>query len=155
MPGPNTQPGLPANDPIVVNSFSLEVQGLEMALFSEVDGFESENDITELRQTDKSGRPSIIKTPGPTKWADITLKRGLVTDDSLFTWREQVIAGNMAAARRDGSISGYNAMGELVIQYTFQRGWPSKWKGSGFTAGGSDAATEELTISHEGLVRVK
>jgi phage tail-like protein len=152
---PDTGPGIDTQDPIVANSFSLELQGLEAAWFTEVDGFENENEVVSLYQTDKSGKQIVTKVPGSTKWADLQLKRGLTADDLLFKWRQMVLDGDLKTARKDGSITGYSAKGEIVIQYTFTRGWISKWKGAGFSTSNNQAALEEVTITHEGLKRVK
>ncbi|HWO73477.1 MAG TPA: phage tail protein [Dehalococcoidia bacterium] len=142
-------------DPQVVHHFALEVQGLEEATFREASGFESSHDVIEHREVGKGGKQLIVKQPGNLKWADITLKKGLTDSIQLFEWRQKVIDGKMDEARKDGSIVMYNAMGEEVARFDFKRAWPSKWKGPDVNTTNNAVAIEELTLTHEGLVRSK
>ena len=43
----------------------------------------------------------------------------------------------------------------LVARYTFNEAWVSKYKGGELNATSNNLAIEEVTIVHEGLVRVK
>ena len=53
------------------------------------------------------------------------------------------------------TISAYDENSDLKIQYSFTRGWPSKWEASGLNASGNDPIVETLEITHEGLERKK
>ena len=142
-------------DPIATFRFSLDVQGVTAATFHEAAGFENSTDVIEHRQIGQGGKVTIMKLPGGSKWADITLKRGFTDSMDLYDWRQKVLDGDMDAARKDGSITGYDAKDNPVIQYTFTRGWISKWKGATFSAKDNNVAVEEITITHEGVKRVK
>jgi len=140
-------------DPQVVDHFSLEIQGLEHGTFREADGIESSNDVIETREMGLGGKQYVTKLPGNLKWGDITLKRGVTDSMELYKWRQAVIDGNMAEARKSGSIILYNAMNEAIGRYDFVRAWPSKYKGPGVNATNNAIASEEITLAHEGLTR--
>ncbi len=140
-------------DPIGAFHFSLDVQGIEMATFTEASGFENTSEVIEYRDVDKDGKIYIRKTFGGVKWGDLTLKRGATSDNSLFDWRQHVLDGNYDEARKDGTITGRSAQGAPVIQYTFTRGWISKYTGPSFSAKGNETAVESIVITHEGLKR--
>lgn len=140
-------------DPLGAYHFSLDVQGIETATFTDASGFDNETQIIEYRDVDKDGKIYIRKTFGGTKWADIVLKRGTTGDNSLFTWRQAVLDGNYDSARKDGTITGRDPTGKAVIQFNFKRGWISKYQGPSYSAKGNDVAVESITITHEGLER--
>jgi phage tail-like protein len=140
-------------DPQVVHHFALEVQGVETATFREAGGFENSNEIIENREVGSGGKQFISKQPGNLKWSDITLKRGITDNMDLYQWRQQVIDGDVDGARKDGSVVMYNAAGDEVARLSFVRGWLSKWKGPDVNTTSNDVAVEEVSITHEGLVR--
>lgn len=141
-------------NPINAAAFALDVQGIS-AMFTECDGFENTSEVITHVQQGASGKRIYIKAPGNLSWADITLKRGLTSDEALWKWRQDVLDGKIEQARKNGTITGYDTTGQPVVQYTFQRGWISKWKGAGFDAKSNDMAIEEITLTHEGLDRTK
>jgi len=142
-------------DPVRANSFSLKLQGGIEAFFREAGGFGSENEVIEHRQQSKDGRVVLIKQPGNLKWQNISLKRGITEDLKLWDWRKKVVDGQIAEARQDGSIMGYDEKGTLQVQYDFVNGWPCKWTASDMNADGNEVIVEEIEIAHEGLKRAK
>jgi phage tail-like protein len=140
-------------DPQVVHHFALEVQGIEEATFMEASGFENSHDVIEHRETGKGGRQFVVKQPGNMKWSDIVLKRGVTDSMELYSWRQQVIDGTMDEARKDGSIVFYDSRNQEIARYNFVRGWPAKWKSSDVKTTDNSALVEEITITHEGLMR--
>jgi phage tail-like protein len=143
------------SDPISAFAFELSIDSLGTALFREASGFGSENQIIEFKQQGEKGQTHIHKIPGTLKWQNIVLKRGITDGMDLWDWRQKVIEGNVEEARTAGTISAYDENGDLKIQYTFTRGWPSKWEASGLNASGNDPIVETLEITHEGLERKK
>jgi len=144
-----------SEDPVRANSFALEVQKIgAKAYFKEASGFGSHNEVIEYWQQDSKGLSVRTVQPGNPKWDNISLKRGITSDQSLWKWRKQIIDGQVTSARSDGTITGYDEKGTPKIQYTFTNGWPSKWSASGMNAGGNEVVMEEIEIAHEGLIRV-
>lgn len=134
-------------------SFHVELDGVDIGRFKEASGVESETEIIEYKEVTKDGKMVIRKVPGAMKWADITLKKSIDTSHDLWEWRLEVEEGDIDSARRDGSIVLYDSTHAEVARWNFMSGWPSKWKGADLNAGEDQIAVEEITITHEGLVR--
>jgi phage tail-like protein len=129
--------------------FELQVDGATIGVFSEVSGLGSESVVNEHR----AGAP-IKKVPGRLKWGDITLKRGLTSDLSLFEWRKLVEDGDFAEARKNGSIVLYNQERVEIARWDFRNAWPSKYSVDTVTASAERCPFELLTLSMDFLRRV-
>ncbi len=138
-------------DPLVVDHFGLDVQGLEGVTFSEASGFGSSNEVVEHRESSADGKQHISKQAGNMKWDDIVLKRGVTDSKELYEWRKQVEDGQIDLARKSGSVVFYDARDMEIRRVSFVRGWPSKWKVSDVKVADNNALIEEITISHEGF----
>lgn len=148
------QPG--KDDPIHAYHFSVEIDGLVEARFSEASGFQHSTKIIEHRETDKDGNIHINKTIGSTSFSDITIKRGVTTDNSLWeNWRQMVMDGDYAKARKKVTIYGHGPDGTRVSAFVMDRCWVSQWKGPAFGTKNDTVAFEEITFTHEGITRSK
>jgi phage tail-like protein len=133
----------------------LEFDGVTDATFREVNGLGSEQQVIESKEAGKGGKTIIRKIPGALKWSDITLKRGITDNMTLWKWRKDVEDGNVDKARKDGSIVLYDQADKEIARWNFEAAWPSKITGPSLNANGNDIAVEELVICHEGLKREK
>ncbi len=133
--------------------FYLELDGITEALFRECSGLSTENQVIESYQSTKDGKQILKKYPGPLKFGDISLKRGVTSEMNLWAWRKQVEDGKVEEARKNGSIVLYDQANIEVARWNFVNGWPSKVTGPSLNASGNEIAVEELTIVHEGLER--
>ena len=133
--------------------FYLELDGITEALFRECSGLSTENQVIESYQSTKDGKQILKKYPGPLKFGDISLKRGVTSEMNLWAWRKQVEEGKVEEARKNGSIVLYDQANIEVARWNFVNGWPSKVTGPSLNASGNEIAVEELTIVHEGLER--
>ena len=140
-------------DLLTTFAFHVELDGVDIGAFKEASGVESETEIIEYKEVAKDGKMLIRKMPGAMKWADITLKKRIDSARDLWEWRLEVENGDIDSARRDGSIVLYDSTHTEVARWNFMAGWPSKWKGADLNAGEDQIAVEEITITHEGLVR--
>src|SRR5690606_1819815 len=96
----------------------------------------------------------VRKIPGRLKWGDITLKRGITANMDFWDWRKTVEDGNVSSARLAGSIYMHSQEGDIIAQWDFEQGWPSKISGPTVKADSNEIGVEELTIVHEGIKRV-
>ena len=87
------------HDPYAGFNFRVEIDGITVAAFSECSGLSSETSVVEYRE---GGEPRIRKLPGQTKFSNITLKRGVTEDRTLWEWRQTVVNGKVE--RRNGSV---------------------------------------------------
>jgi phage tail-like protein len=142
------------NDPYGEFNFIVTINGISddgnsvRGGFSEVTGLEVEVVPIEYRA---GNEPSLTtrKLPGLHKFSNITLKRGVIGDLSLWNWMNSVLNGNVR--RADGSIVLLDDNRSEVLRWNFRRGWPCKWTGPTLNAKGNSIALESLEICHEGL----
>ncbi len=109
--------------------FYLELDGITEALFRECGGLSTENQVIESYQSTKDGKQILKKFPGPLKFGDISLKRGVTSEMNLWAWRKEVEEGKVEAARKNGSIVLYDQANIEVARWNFVNGWPSKITG--------------------------
>ena len=138
-------------DALAGYSFSIEIDGVTIAQFKEVSGINAEIQTIEHRENKVGGLPVMKKLPGARKWGDLTLKRGRTDNKALWDWIKSVQDGNMAAARKNGSIVLMDYQHGETSRFSFVNGWPSKVSIGSLNAGGNDILIEEVTIVHEGL----
>jgi phage tail-like protein len=150
-------------DPLVGINFYLELDGTQIGSFRECSGLEVEVEIIESKETDATGKMVIRKIPGANKYTPVTLKKGQTSDQALWKAFEgslgsQSIAGKRPGGfkRKTGAIIIKDVTGQQeVARYSFTEAWISKYKGGELNATSNSLAIEEVTIVHEGLVRVK
>jgi phage tail-like protein len=90
--------------------------------------------------------------PGRLKWLDVTLKRAITPDMSVWQWRQQFVTGDFNAVRKDFSIVLFDQAGNEIAKWRFSKGWPSKVE---LSNSGEMSSIETLLITHEGMERVK
>jgi len=118
--------------------------------FSEVSGLSTELTVAEYRNgNDKEMH--VRKVPGLHKVGDVTLKRGLINSSDLWDWIEDVRL-NSVNGQRQVQITLNDEAGNKVQSWTLKGCIPLKYTGPTLTGkGGGDVATEELSLSVEGL----
>jgi phage tail-like protein len=141
-----------AGDPLVSFNFAIEVSGIIQGYFTEASGLGSEHDVVDHKII-KDGKEVVRKIPGRLKWGDITLKRGITANLDFWDWRRMVEDGQVAKARRNGSIMMYDQEGVEVARWNFTAGWPSKVSGPSPNTTSNEVGVEELVIVHEGIAR--
>ena len=139
-------------DPLVGFQFALTVDNVT-GYFTEVSGIGSENAVVTHKVVTTDAKEVTLQVPGRIEWGEITFKRGLTTDFQFWTWREEVITGDIVGARRMVTIEMFDRNYNPVVTWTADNAWPSKISGPSIAADSNDFAIEELTIVHEGLTR--
>lgn len=143
-----------SGDPLVGFNFSIDIEGVITGFFTECSGLGSETEVTEHKIVGPSGQEIVRKIPGRLKWGDITLKRGITANMDFWDWRKMVEDGDVASARKNGSIVMYDQEGTEVARWNFEAGWPSKISGPQTKSDSNEIGVEELTIVHEYIERV-
>lgn len=136
-------------DPYANFTFLVEIDGITRAGFTDASGFDTSIDVHEYREG--GDNTTMRKLPGPTKYGNITLKRGVTDDDELYKWMLEGVRGNVQ--RRSGSIIVNDATGAEKVRWNFREAWPMKWSAPEFTAKGNDVAIETFELAHEGIER--
>lgn len=128
--------------PLTKLQFQVELDGFPVASFTEVMGLDSETEVIEYREGTEDITPR--KIPGLTKYGNITLKRGVSRDLSLWEWMKH-------KDRRDGTITLLNRNREPQLRIRFRSGWPCRWELSDLDASSNEILVETLEISHQGF----
>lgn len=141
-------------DPRPASHFRLTCGAEDMGLFREATAPTSETKVVEHVSVDANGNPLVQKTPGPTSWSNLTLKRGIDEGRKLFDWREEAMQKGPATARRTVTLTLLDYTGATIAAYEFTNAWPVKYTGVAFNAASGDAAAEEVELAVEGMRRV-
>jgi phage tail-like protein len=142
-------------DKFLVGSwFTLELPKLTITAITEISGLALEVDVVEVQQQTKGGKLHLMKRPASAKFGDITVKRLLSADKSMWQWCKDIRDGKNGY-RSDGSIVLFDISNKEAGRWNFTNAWPSKWSASDLDVGQGDPMTEELTLTVELLERVK
>jgi phage tail-like protein len=135
--------------PLPVFHFQVVI-GSEEIPFSEVSGLDIEVQVIEYRDG-SSPEYSPIKMTGIPKYSNITLKRGIIPQDTyFFSWINNTALNK--PDRRDLTISLLNEEHSPVMTWKVKRAFPVKLQGPVLKATGNEVAIETLELAHEGLV---
>jgi phage tail-like protein len=138
-------------DPLRNFRFRVEIDGIAVAGFSEVVIGPTTTEPIDYREgTDP---PHVRKLPGLTKFANITLKRGLTDSLDLYHWYKQVIAGQ--TSRRQVAIVIADETGADHARFVVSEAWPAKYEPSELNAAGNEVIIETLELVNEGIERVQ
>jgi phage tail-like protein len=135
-------------DPYLNGNFLVQIDGITSASFSEVSGLEADIEVIEYRSGDAK-QAAVQKLPGLHKFTNITLKRGLVQDQSLWNWMQTVLNGNVQ--RTNVSIILLDRAENPVWRWNLTNAWPCKWSGPILKAESDEVAIETLEICYENL----
>jgi phage tail-like protein len=135
------------DDPYGAFSFLVEIDGIDVAAFSEASGLESTVEVIEYRNG--SDDTTVRKLPGLTKYTNVVLKRGLTSDLSLWRWYRAVRDGRIE--RRPMTVKLLDEAREPALRFLCREAWPCRWSGPTFDATRSAVAIETLEICHEGI----
>ena len=133
-------------DPYLNGNFRVEIDGIPSASFTEVSGLEASIEAIEYRT---GNQPTVQKIPRLHKFTNVTLKRGMVQDTSLWNWIKTAIDGKVQ--RANVSIILLDEMGNDVWRWNLTKAWPCKWTGPTLQAQSNDVAIETLEITYETL----
>ncbi len=145
------------SDPLVGFQFSIKIEGRDelSGWFTEVEGLGSESEVVEHKWVNENGKEAVQMISGRVKWTPVTLKRGITQNMAFWTWREEVVNGDMETARTDCTIFMHDREGSAVAGWNLVRAWPSKINGPSMKSDSNDIGIEELTLVHEGMERVE
>lgn len=135
-------------DPFRTFNFRLEIDGIEVAAFSDVSGLSSDGDAVDYR-TGMDIPLTTRKLIGLRKYSPITLKRGMISDSTLWDWYARISVG--IPDRKSGSIVLMDETRQDVLRWNFEAAWPNKIEGPGMKAAANEVAVESIELIHEGL----
>ena len=141
---------LPGTNSSVGHSFSLEIEGVQIAVIAEISGLALEQEVIETKETTADGTVVIRKLPGRPKAGEVTLTRGLTADQSFENW-VKALRSDPTTARKTGSIIVFNSEGARLRRYRLVNAWPKSLEIGMLKAGDTSVLTEKLTLIYERL----
>jgi phage tail-like protein len=136
-------------DPYMAGDFLVTIGDTQPTPVSEVLGLEGSIDVVEYRNgNDAENTP--IKLAGLNRFPNVTLKRGLTSDTSLWTWFHNASTGNLV--RQTVTITLKDQADNIAWAWELKNAWPCRWTGPSLVANTSEVAIESLEICHEGIV---
>ena len=144
MPGGTSGPG----GAIEVARFSLTIDGVEIAQFSELGGITSEVGPDDLAEK------VLRKLPGRRTPPTVTLRRALTKDLQLAAWQDTAVERQTRDARKNATLTMYTTDGTSVARYYLENAWPSKIEISALKAGASEVLYETVTLTCDVARRV-
>jgi len=160
LPYKNKRRSPAPRDPHGNYRFLIELDGLQVAGFSEVTGLEVE---TELEEYAEGGQNQFIhRFPKRTKYPNLVFKRGFAYTNELWDWYEFVRNGWFQhedprpepvkkPKRTDGTIYLLDAKGGVIGGWHFFNAYPVRWVGPSFNSLSNEVAVESLEVAHSGL----
>ncbi|HEY4943556.1 MAG TPA: phage tail protein [Rhizomicrobium sp.] len=126
--------------------------GLDVAVggFSECQGIEASMVAEEYKEGGNNA--AVLKFASRVAWTNITLKRGMLGNTSLWDWFDGYVQGR--GKRRDGLIVLLNELKLPNTIWFFRRGLPVKYSGPQMRATENNVAIESIEIAHEGVYQV-
>lgn len=136
--------------PLPVFHFSASIVEGQDEGFTEVAGLSVNTEVIEYRDG-LSKQYGVRKLAGLTKFDNITLKRGIISNkNEFFEWIDKTIKGKVPE-RRSVSISLLNEEGSPAVTWKVTKAWPVKVEGPSFNSTGNDVAVESIELAHEGF----
>ncbi len=143
------------NDPLRNFRFRVEIDNVTRAGFAEVSGLETTTESLDYREgTDPT---HVRKLSGLSRFANITLKAGLVTGANaleLFQWHQAVASGQLVANRRRVVIVVQDETGADQARFVVSDAWPVKYVASPLKATATEVVIETLELANEGIERI-
>ena len=139
------------HDPLRNCRFRLEIDGIQIASFSEVEIGATTTEAIEYRE---GGDPSNVrKLPGLTKYGNVTLKRGISASLDLYNWHRAMVTGQTLDYRRTVVVVVLDEKGNDAVRFVVADAWPAKYAAGPLNAKGNEVFIELLELVNEGIER--
>jgi phage tail-like protein len=87
------------------------------------------------------------KLPVRTKYADLSLKRGMLTDSKVIEWCREALQ-NRQFDPKQVNVTLLNEKHESLRMWSIYNAWPRKWQVSDFNAQENSVVIETLELSY-------
>lgn len=136
-----------AEDPLQKFKFKVTIPDFDGTIgFQKVSGLSMETGVVEY---DECGFDHTHKLPGRTSYSEVTLERGMFSDDSMLDKVKAVVNTDFRCTMQ---IDLCDRFGTVKRTWKLAEAWFSKWEGSDFDTSSDDVAIETLTVQYEYLI---
>lgn len=137
--------------PPPVFAFRVEIDGAEGETgFQEVSGLQVEFQTEDVAE---GGQNRFLhKLPTKTKYANLVLKRGVVTRDSVFgRWVSRALSGGLVrqGGARTVLVKLLNEKRQPLMVWTVFGAYPLRWEHSTLNAMGNDVLIETVELTYQ------
>lgn len=122
------------------------------ARFQSVSGLTVEYDMESFKEGGENRFEH--KLPVRTKYSDLVLKRGLLTDSAVVDWCFKAFR-NREFEPTDVTVKLLNENGDPLKSWKVVRAWPKKWSISDFNATANEVVVETLELSYRYFEEIK
>ena len=129
--------------------FGLEVDGVLQAAFSDL---AIVSEVKPAETTEGTGDAVML---GQRIRPLVKLKRPQNDDMRLFAWHESVVDGPIPAARKDCTITVFDASGAPLARYHLQKTWPFRIEVGPLNVSPSENLLETVTLICDHVRRVE
>jgi len=136
------------NDPYRSFNYLVNIEGTDVAGFSEVAGLSAEGDPIDYREG-ADAENHVRKLAGLRKYTPLTFKRGYTKDDVLWRWYTNIANGKND--RRAVTVTLMDEAHKAVIHWHAEGAWINKVEGPSFNATGNEVSIESMEVCIEKL----
>lgn len=134
------------DDPMTGFQFSVEVDGIENAYFTECSGLGGQVEVFEYKEGGLNTYSH--KLPGRTTYGNIQLKRGITGTSAMWTWFSNIVsAADKTSHMKSVSITQYKPDGTVIQRWNLANAYPVKWTGPKFDAASAAITVEEFELA--------
>lgn len=129
--------------------FSVAIDEIQVAEFSEVTGLNGEVEVEERREG--GNNMFMEKFPKMTKYGNLVLKRGVTNSLDLYKWYDDVTKRIFKKHNITVTLEETAPNGKTVKSWSVQNALPIKWSSSDLNAQGNNILVESIELVHEGI----
>lgn len=141
-------------DPFATYRFTVEVEGINEAEFTDCSGLEVSTDVFEYQEGGLNQYSH--KLPGRTKYSNITLKHGFANSNKLYLWykdmEDKLLAGTKFTGKKVTITLRSTAVPDDAMIWTLNNAFPVKWVAPVFKTGEAAISIETLEFAHHGII---
>jgi phage tail-like protein len=115
-----------------------------------IEPFTTETEVIEHKLSTKTAEKVVTKIPGRTKLNALVVRFD-PSDDAVWNWRQMILEGKIEQARKNVKLEVLRSDGTALVNYTFMKAWPSKFRGADLDDAGQPC--EEVTIDYDEVTR--
>ncbi|MGB4863426.1 MAG: phage tail protein [Tepidiformaceae bacterium] len=135
-------------DQNVLFRFSVEISGIQEALFTECSGFEAKVEVEEYKEGGLNDY--VHKLPGRQSYANITLKRGMTNSVELWDWLNRLATKSAKRdEKKDISVVLRDGKGDEILRWNLTKAYPVKWTSPTMQTDQSSIMVETLELAFQ------
>ncbi len=148
-------------DPYRNFKFEVDCEGFPRAGFAKIGGLSETTEDIEYREGGENETPHHLS--GQTKFGDITMERGMSTDEDFLNWRDEIFSVDRVEGNQ-GSPDGYrktvtiylkDKSGNRIHSWTAKRAWPKEFATEDLDANGNGVLIQSMVLCNEGIKQEK